>query len=144
MRGLADGIEKRTRGMIFGIADDGHADAETGRDSALGDGVGGVVGTFGVNVRAQFFEQFFDIRLGKDHDVVYGAESGDEKATGVFVEDGAVGAFEWADAGIGIDSDDEEIAFGFCACQITGVADVERVEDTVGEDYALAALLGVA
>src|SRR5579863_5986450 len=43
MRGLADGIEKRARGVVFGVADDGYADAEAGGDGALGDGVGGVV-----------------------------------------------------------------------------------------------------
>jgi hypothetical protein len=132
MRGLADGIEKRTGGMIFGVAYDGYANAEAGGDGTFGDGVGGVVGAFGVDVGAQFFEKFFDVRLGEDHDVVYCTESGDEKRAGLFVENGAARAFEWADAGIGIDGDDEEVAFGFCTREVAGVADVKRIEDTVG------------
>ena len=38
--------------MVFGVADNGHADAEKGGDGALGDGLGGVVGAFGVDVGA--------------------------------------------------------------------------------------------
>src|ERR1700692_1261634 len=113
MRGLADGIEKRAGGMVFGIAADGHADAEAGGDGAFGDGVGGVVGAFCVDIGAQIFEKFFDVGFGKNHDVVHGAESGDEKGARLFVKDGAAGAFQRADAGIGIDGDDEKIAFGF-------------------------------
>src|SRR6266849_4448006 len=142
MRGLADGIEKRTGGVVLGIADDGYANAEACGDGAFGDGVGGVVGAFGVNVGAQFFEKFFDIGFGENDDVVYVAESGDEKGAGVFVENGAAGAFEGADAGIGIDGDDEEIAFGFCSGEIAGVTNVERIKDAVGEDDALATLFG--
>jgi hypothetical protein len=141
MRSLADGIEKGASGVVFGIADDGYADAEAGGDGALGDGVGGVVGAFGVDVGAQFFEQLFNIGFGENHDVVYDAESGDEKGAGLFVENGAAGAFEGPDAGVGVHGDDEEIAFGFCSGEITGVADVDRVEDAVGEYDALSALL---
>jgi hypothetical protein len=141
MRGLADGIEKRAGGMVFGIAYDGDADAEAGGDGAFGNGVGGVVGAFGVDVGAQIFEKFFDVGFGKNHDVVGRAESGDEEGACLFVEDGAAGAFERADAGIGVDGDDEEVAFCFGAGEVTSVPDVEGVEDAVGEDNALAALL---
>ena len=58
----------------------------------------------------------------------------------MLVEDGAAGAFEGTDTGIGVDGDDEEVAFAFCGGKIADVADVEGVEDTVGEDDAPAAL----
>ena len=64
--------------MVFGIADDGDADAEAGGDGAFGDGVRGVVGAFGVDVWAQFFEKFFDVGFRENQDVVYDAESGYE------------------------------------------------------------------
>ena len=127
--------------MVFGIADDGDADAEARGDGAFGNGIGGVVGAFGVDVGVQFFEQFLDIRFGENYDVVDGSEGGDEKGAGLFVEDGTAGAFQRASAGIGVDGDDEEIAFGFRAGQIASVTDVERIEAAVGEDDALAALL---
>ena len=128
--------------MIFGVADDGYADAETSGDGALGNGVGGVVGAFRMDVGTQFFEQFFDVGFREDYYVIHGAEGGDEKGAGLFIENGTAGAFERADAGIGIDGDDENVAFGFCAGEVAGMADVERIEDAVGEDDALAALFG--
>src|SRR5882762_10210640 len=112
MRGLADGIEKRARGMVLGVADDGYADAEAGRDGSLGDGVGGVVGAFGVDVGTEFFEEFFDVEFGENYDVVHCADSSDEKGACLFVENGTAGAFEGSDARVGIDSNDEKIAFG--------------------------------
>ena len=127
--------------MVFGIADDGYADAEAGGDGAFGDGVGGVVGAFRVDVGAQLLEKIFDVGFREYDDVVDGAKSGDEEGAGLFVEDGAAGAFECANAGVGIDGDDEEVAFGFGGGEIAGVADMERVEDAVGEHDALAALL---
>jgi hypothetical protein len=96
MRGLADGIEKRARGMVFGVADDGYADAEAGRDGSLRDGVGGVVGAFGVDVGTEFFEEFFDVEFGENYDVVHCVDSSDEKGAGLFVENGTAGAFEKA------------------------------------------------
>src|SRR5258708_3356446 len=88
MRGLADRIEKRARGMVFGVADDGYADAEASRDGSLGDGVEGVVGAFGVDVGAQFFEEVFYVGFGENYDVVHCADSSDEKGAGLFVENG--------------------------------------------------------
>jgi len=82
MRGLADGVEKRARGMAFRVADDGHADAEAGRDGSLGDGLGGVVGAFGVDVWTEFFEEFFDVEFGENYDVVHCADSSNEKGAG--------------------------------------------------------------
>src|SRR5882724_1744415 len=82
MRSLADGVEKRARGMVFGVADDRDADAEACGRGALGDGVGGVVGAFGVDVGAEFFENFFDVGFRENQDVVDVAESGDEKGAG--------------------------------------------------------------
>src|SRR5580704_1261023 len=66
MRGLADDIDQIARGMVFGIADDSYADAEAGGDGAFRDGVGGVVGSFGVDVGPQFFKKFFDVGLGEN------------------------------------------------------------------------------
>src|SRR6266446_10659161 len=50
MRDLANGVEQISRRVVFGIADDGHADAQAGRCGPLGNGFRGVVGAFRVNV----------------------------------------------------------------------------------------------
>src|SRR5258708_21433983 len=65
MRGLADGIEKRARGMVFGVADDGYADAEAGRDGSLGGGVGGAVGSFGRDAGTGCFRVVFGGQVGE-------------------------------------------------------------------------------
>ncbi len=49
-------IREVARGMIFGVADDGDADAEASGGGALGYGVGGVVGALGVDVGAEIFQ----------------------------------------------------------------------------------------
>src|SRR5258708_21553443 len=99
MGGLGDRVEKRGRGMVFGVADDGYADAEASRDGSLGDGVGGVVGAFGVDVGAQFFEEFFDVGFWENYDVVHCADRSDGKGAGLFVETGAAGALDKAITG---------------------------------------------
>src|SRR5258706_9528417 len=55
MRGLADGIEKRARGMVFGVADNGYADAEAGRDGPRRGRGGGVGRAFCVGLRRGLF-----------------------------------------------------------------------------------------
>ena len=79
--------------MIFGVANDGDADAEAVGDGAFRNGAGGVVGALGVDVGAQLLQEAFDVGFGKDDDVIHDAEGGDEKGTGVFVDDGTAGAF---------------------------------------------------
>jgi len=130
--------------MVFGVADDGYANAEARGYGALGDGVSCVVRAFRVDVGAQFLEKSFDVGLGKNYDVVHCADSSDEKGAGLFVENGTAGAFEKASTGIGVDGYDEDVAFGFRTGQIAGVADMERIEDAVGEDNVLAALFAAA
>src|SRR5215469_445589 len=66
MRSLTDSVEQRTRRVVFRVADDGNADAETVRYGAFGDGFGGVVGAFYVDIGAKFFEELFDVGFGED------------------------------------------------------------------------------
>src|ERR1700757_1556139 len=109
--------------MIFGVGNDGYADAEAGGRGALGDGIGGVVSAFGVDIGAQFFQKLFNVWFGENYDIVDAAKSGDEEGAGLFVENGAARALEGTDAGVGIDGYDEEPAFRFGACEIAGAAD---------------------
>src|SRR5579862_9692640 len=139
MRLLADGGEEGAGGVVFGVADDGDADAETIRDGAFGNGVGGVVGALGVDVGAKLFEQFFNVGLGKDHDVVHHAQGGDEESARVFIQDGTAGPFQRGNARIGVDADDEDLSLLLGAGEIANVADVERIEAAVGEDDGLPA-----
>src|SRR5271167_307466 len=53
---FSDGVEKGARRMIFGVAHNGNADAKSLGDCAFWNSFRGIVGTFGVHVRAQFLE----------------------------------------------------------------------------------------
>jgi hypothetical protein len=139
MRSLADGFEEAAGGVIFGVADDGYAYAEAGGGGALWNGVGGVVGAFGVHVWAEGFEERLDVGLAEEDHVVDGAKSGDEIGAGGFRQDGAAGAFESADAGVAIHRDDEDVAFAASPFQIADVSDVQRIEAAIREDDSLTA-----
>src|SRR5579883_662660 len=143
MRHLADRVEERAGGVVFGIADDGDANAEAISDGAFGHGFGSVVGALDVDAGTKFLEEPFDVRLGEDDDVIDHAERGNEQRAGVFVEDGAAGTFQPADTGIGVHADHEDVSLLFGAREIADVADVQRVEAAVGEDNGLAATLFV-
>jgi hypothetical protein len=143
MRILADGPKEATRGMRFRIAYDGDADTEALCYGAFGDSVGSVVGALGMNVWAERFEKALDVGIGKKDYKIDGAKRSDQLSASLFIENGAAGALQLSDAGIGIDSDDEEIALLLCTIEIAHMANVERVKAAVGEDDALPCRLGI-
>jgi len=130
--------------MIFGVADNGDANAEALRNGALGDSFGSVVGALGVNVGAQFFEQRFRVRLGEDKDEIHVAKGGNQASAVLFVEDGTTGSLEGRHSGIGVNGNDEDVPFAFGTGKIANVADVQSVKTAVGQDHtvALAAQIG--
>src|SRR5215471_4682783 len=110
MRAFADGLKERARGVILGIANDGHADAEAGGDGAFGNGFGGVVRTFGVHVGPQLFEELFYIGFREDDDVIHAAEGCHQNGASAFVQNRTARAFQRTHAGIAVDTDDQEIS----------------------------------
>ena len=54
-------------GVIFWIANDGHTSAALDDDIPLGDALGGVVGTLGVNIGANFADQSTGVGLRKNY-----------------------------------------------------------------------------
>src|SRR5216684_3292811 len=110
MRRLANGLEQLSRGVILGVPHNSHANAKPFGDGALRHGLSRVVGSFRVDIRAQFLQKTFHIGFGKENDVIHAAECRNQACTGTFVEDRAAGAFEIADARIGIHADNKDIA----------------------------------
>jgi hypothetical protein len=137
MRRLANRFEEIARGMIFGIADDGDLDAEAMSGGPFGNCFRRVVGSFGVNVGMEIFEEGFDARFAEEHDVVDAAECGDQFRAGVFVKDGTTGPFEVADACVRINADHEDVALAASSFEIADVAYVERIKTAVSENDAL-------
>ena len=119
--------------MIFRVAYDGDPNSEKCGDFAFRHGVGSVVGPFGVNVRLNFAEQRHNVELVENYDVVHKFQRGDERRTRTLGENWAAFAFQFSGTGIGIDSDDEKIAFLFCGLQVANVADVQQIEDAIRE-----------
>jgi hypothetical protein len=138
MRSLANTFKKLARGMIFGIADDGNFDAQTTGGSSLWHRFGCVVGAFGVNVRAEVFEQRFDARFTEEEDVIDGAKRGHQEGAGVLIKNGAAGALQCADTRVSIDADNQEVAFAAGSFEITDVADVKSIKTAVGKNDSLA------
>jgi hypothetical protein len=138
MRSLAHRFKKIARGMILGIADDGNFNAETMGRSSLWHRFACVVGAFGVNVRAEVFEQRFYARFAEEQDVIDGAKRGDEEGAGALIKYGAAGALQSRDARVGIDADNQEVAFAAGSLEIADVAYVKSIKTTVGKNDSLA------
>jgi hypothetical protein len=124
--------------MSFWVARDGDPNAQLRGNFPLGNRVCGVVGSLGVDVGTQFAQERLDIWLVENQDVVHGFKSGDKLGASAFGENGTAGTFQAPLTGIGIDSDDEDIAFAPGSGKVTDVADVEHVKTSIGKDDALA------
>jgi len=61
--------------------------------------------------------------------------------TRVFIEDGAAGPFQVANGGVGIHTDNKDIALAPGTFEITNMSDVQSVKTAVGKDDALALAL---
>src|ERR1700722_7786205 len=129
--------QKIASGMFFGIANNGDANAEQRRHFALRNRVHGVVGSFGVDVRLKFAQQRFHIELIENNDVVDGFERGDQGSTRALGQDWSTFTLQFARSGVGVNADDEQVAFGPSCLQITNVADVQQIEHAIREhDFA--------
>jgi len=127
--------------MVFGVADDGHANAEPRGNGSFWHAFCGVVRPLGVNIGSQIFQESFHVGFGEEQDVVHAAKRRDELCARVLNENRPPRTFQTANARIRINADDQNIAFTPRALQITDVSHVQRVEATVGENNTLAAAL---
>src|SRR5579862_7641263 len=135
--GIALAVNARNhvaRGMVFGIAANRGADAEKNREFSLGNRVNGVIGALRVDVGLKFAEERVDVELIENNYVVYRGQRCDDCCAGSFGHHRAAGAFALLGAGIGIERDDEDVAFRLCGLKVANVADVEQVEDAICKD----------
>ena len=130
--------------MSFGVSNDRDADAEAVGYSAFGNGFGGVVSSLRMNVGKEFLEQLLDIGFRENKDEVDSPNGGDQVGASLLTENGAACALEVTQTCIGIHGDEKDVAFALSAFEITNVADVKSVKAAVGENQALAGLLGFA
>src|SRR5262249_22718044 len=91
--------------VVLGIADDLDASAAFDDGVALGDAVGGVVGAFGVNVRANFLDEGADVELGEAHDGVDVGQCSKNFSALLCRHQGTARAFQGTNRFVGIDRD---------------------------------------
>src|ERR1700751_4286415 len=94
--GIALAVDARNhvaRGMIFGIAANGGADAEENGELTLGNRVYGVVGALCVDVWLKFAEQRVDVELVENNHVVDCGQGCDDSCAGSFGHHRTAGAF---------------------------------------------------
>ena len=129
--------------MIFGIADDGDAPAVGEDRLTFGNSLDRVVRSLAVDIWVEQLEKWCDRPLGKDRDVVHASNRGDEL--------GAIGGFENRAArslsgsdGIVINRHDETVGFCRGGLKITDMANVQEIENPVGEGDGAAGNAGLA
>lgn len=126
--------------MVLGIADN-HDTTSAGFDFvALRDAFGSVVGALGLEIRADFADDGADVFLGKDDNSIDVGEGGENFRAFGFRHDRTAFAFQCANRGVGIHSDDEFTSKGACGAEVADVADVEDVEAAVGESDAISGI----
>jgi hypothetical protein len=103
---LSNGFKEFVCGMLLGITDDSDTDTEARGGGTLGDCFRRVIGAFGMDIRAENFEEGLDVRLIEKDDVIDGAKRRDEERTGVFIENGTTGALESANDRVGVHAGD--------------------------------------
>ena len=118
--------------MILGIADDGDAASVGENCLALGNGFGGVVGPFAVNVRTQQLEQRRDRRLGKDGHVVHATQRGDQLRAIRGLQNRPARSLRCRHH-IVVDGNDEPIGLRRRSPQIPNVTDMQQIEASVCE-----------
>src|SRR5579862_3119585 len=135
--GIALAVNARNhvaRGMVFGIAANRGADAEKDGKFSLRNCVNGVIGALSVDVGLKFAEERVDVELIENNYVVYRGQRCYDCCAGSFGHHRAAGTFALLGAGIGIERDDEDVAFGLGGLKVANVADVEQVEDAICKD----------
>src|SRR5260370_38970237 len=89
MRRLANGFEQLSRGVILGVTNDGHADAEPSGNRAVRHGLGGGARSLGAGRNAPRSPKHLDARFRRAHARNRAGERRDSLAPGIFSADGS-------------------------------------------------------
>src|SRR5579872_1974613 len=144
MRGRSEPRQKVARGMLFRIANDGDANAQKPGSFAFGYGIGCVVGSFGVHVRAQGGKQTRYIRLFEYDHVVDRGKAGDEAGARIGGENRATLAFQPSHALVRIHGDYEDVSLSPGTLEIPRVTHVQDVEAAISQHDPFAATFVIA
>src|SRR5579864_488557 len=136
---LANARDEIARGMLLRVSGNCETNAETRGFLALGNCVDSVVGALRVNVWMKVAQKSTDVGLVENYDVIHGGERGNKFGARLRGQNRAAGAFDSADARIGIYRDNENVAFPARAFEIADVPRMQNVETAVREHDLLSA-----
>src|SRR5688500_9724887 len=122
--------------MIFRVSDDCYAAAVGSYHVPFRHRVFGVVSAFGVYVRFECQQQFFDSWLVKNCDVTHTFQRSNNLSALTGGKNGATRTSEPFHLRIRIDADNQNVSQFACAREITNVSYVQHVETTVCENNA--------
>ena len=100
---------------------------------ALRNGFRRVIGAFRVNVRLEFAKERVHVQFVENDHVIHVGKRCHQSGAGALRQNRAPFAFQLSRAGIGVDSNNEDITFGPRRFQIAHVSDVEQIEHAVGK-----------
>src|SRR6185312_2824715 len=120
--------------MIFRIANNGDAAPAGDHHIPLGDGLRGVIGSFGVNIRANKANEVANVKGIKDDHSVHVSQSCQNFCAFMLWNTRAACAFESAHTGIRVYGHHQIAAQLFGPAQITYMSNVQDIKTAVGED----------
>src|SRR6185437_9380672 len=136
----------RNSGQGAGGGDDGGGGEARGERDALDAAAGGEdfgfahdltrapVGALDQDVGEERGDHFLGRGLIEEHDVIHAFERGQDLGALLLGDDRTAGAFAAADAGVGVDGDEEDVAEEAGSLQRLQVAGVEEIVAAVGQD----------
>jgi hypothetical protein len=124
--------------VIFGITNNGNAASALRDRIALGDRIGGVIRTFGLNVGTNLANDAADIELGEDNDGINVGECGNNFGALLLRHNRTPFTFKGANRIVRVNGHNELSAERFGSSQIPNMTNVQQVEIAVGKRDAFA------
>ena len=114
--------------------DAGNATASGFHFGTADDLIAGPVASFDKNVGEECGDKILRSEFGKDGDGIHAFQAGQNFGAFLLGNDGAVRAFELADAVIAVKADDENIAERAGGFEAADVAGMKKIEASIGKD----------
>ena len=124
--------------MVLGIAHNFHSSAAGDHFVALGNGLGGVIGAFRMDVRADLANNRANIRFRENYHGIDIGQGGQNFCAFIGRHQGAPFTFQRADGSIGVDGHDQFPAQLFGGAQIAHMSDMQQIETAVCQSYGIA------
>src|SRR5260370_4478399 len=118
MRSLAHGIEESARRVILRVTDNSYADTEPRGRGTLRDGLGGVICSLGMHIRAQVLQQRLQVGLPEDYDIIDRSQRTHQRSTRRFGPDRAARPLQTTDTPIRNLPKSPDNAFATRACPV--------------------------